>query len=181
MDKPICDAGWLTVSDKTPDVIVDAARAGKVYQVGYHGDRGRWELAFQAACEVGREFEGVDSEALARDFSNTTALLLHKCDTGGGSSGSALLVDEQGTPSIAAINVGTYEQSRVMMSNGEVVHRYRSDTVANTAIAASVLRERIARFNALAVAAAHREAPSAEPDSRSPKPETGTTKHRVAR
>lgn len=181
MDKPVCDRGWLPISEKTLDNVVEEGRKGNVYHVGYHGDRGAWELAFQGACEVGRELDGVDGETLARDFSSTTSLLLHKCDTGGGSSGSALLVDEDGTPSVAAINVGTYEQSRVMMSNGEVVHRYRSDTVANTAIAASMLRERIARFNALPVAAAHQEAPLRRHDVRSPKLATGTRKQRIER
>ncbi len=34
-----------------------------------------------------------------------------------------------------AINVGTYVRSKVLMQNGDVVHRYKSDTIANTAVA----------------------------------------------
>jgi protease YdgD len=37
-------------------------------------------------------------------------------------------------PEVVGINVGTYLQSHVLTQAGEVLHRYRSDTVANTGV-----------------------------------------------
>lgn len=176
LDRPTCTQGFLRISQSKPDEIVEAAREGKVFQVAYHSDRGTWDLAFQGGCEVARQFEGADAEALERDFSSSHALLLHKCDTGGGASGSPLLIDAAGGPEVAAINVGSYEQSRVIMTNGEVVHRFRSDTVANTAVATFVLQDRLTAF-AHEVSVASRQQGRA-PDARSatPRPVTGVGK-----
>ena len=35
------------------------------------------------------------------------------------------------------INVGTYVQSKVLMKDGKVIHRYQSDSVANTGVASA--------------------------------------------
>lgn len=157
LERPACKDGGLRLSEKEPEQVIAAAHDGRVFQVGYHRDLGDREPAYQSACAVEREFEGADGEALARDFASRDALLLHKCDTGGGSSGSPLLLEGPQGPEVAAISVGTYVQSRVILSNGEVVHRFRSDTVANTAVAVGALRRRLASFNAEAQLATRRE------------------------
>ena len=73
-------------------------------------------------------------QTIRRDFANPDQLLLHTCDTGAASSGSPLLVDGPHGPEVVGINVGTYVQSKVIMLNGEVLHRFKSDDVANTGV-----------------------------------------------
>ncbi|MEO1719268.1 MAG: peptidoglycan-binding domain-containing protein, partial [Pseudomonadota bacterium] len=46
------------------------------------------------------------------------------------------LADIGGLPSVLAINVGTYVQTRLMLRGGSVVHRFKATAVANTAVAA---------------------------------------------
>jgi protease YdgD len=78
---------------------------------------------------------------IAGDFADASALILHTCDTGGASSGSPLLVDGPRGPEVVGINVGTYLQSHVLTQDGEVLHRYRSDTVANTGVSTLAFME----------------------------------------
>jgi protease YdgD len=42
-----------------------------------------------------------------------------------------------------AINVGTYVQSKVVMQNGQMTHRQRAETVANTAVNAEAFADKI--------------------------------------
>jgi protease YdgD len=44
-------------------------------------------------------------------------------------------LDTADGPVVVAINVGTYVQSKVIMQNGEVVHRFKASEIANTAVA----------------------------------------------
>ena len=79
-------------------------------------------------------------------------VVLHTCDTGGASSGSPMLIDGPAGPEVIGINVGTYLQSKVLTQRGEVVHRYKSETVANTAVSAGAFRptlEALARADIL--------------------------------
>src|SRR5262249_59870907 len=59
------------------------------------------------------------------------------CDTGGGSSGSPILLDTPQGPQVIGINVGTYEQAKVLMQDGEVKKRLKANTIANTAVASA--------------------------------------------
>jgi protease YdgD len=86
------------------------------------------------ACPLARDYDAASWPAIARDFEDADRLVLHTCDTGGASSGSPLLIDGPNGPTVVAINVGTYVQSRVLMQDGVVVHRYAADNVANTAV-----------------------------------------------
>ena len=54
--------------------------------------------------------------------------------TRAGVVGSPLLIDGPHGPEVVGVNVGTYVQSKVIMLNGEVVHRFKSDDVANTGV-----------------------------------------------
>jgi protease YdgD len=83
---------------------------------------------------------------IASDFADASALILHTCDTGGASSGSPLLIDGPRGPEVVGINVGTYLQSHVLTQNGEVLHRYRSDTIANTGVSTLAFMEQKAHF-----------------------------------
>ncbi len=47
---------------------------------------------------------------------------------------------------MVGINVGTYVQSKVVLLNGEVVHRFKSDDVANTGVNARAFADALAAF-----------------------------------
>jgi protease YdgD len=83
---------------------------------------------------------------IASDFADASALILHTCDTGGASSGSPILIDGPRGPEVVGINVGTYLQSHVLTQAGEVLHRYRSDTVANTGVSTLAFMDQRDRF-----------------------------------
>lgn len=145
---PVCSAGALALSTRTRDQAIDAGQDGRVMLVGFHRDLSLDKLAFEAGCEVEDSFpdRGADAAAVARDFAETRSLLLHRCDTGLGSSGAPLIVETLGGPEVVGLNIGTYHISRVVLSNGSVVKRMGSDPIANTAVSADVLAAALARF-----------------------------------
>lgn len=137
---PICKGRALTISRQPAEALIKLSAAQRVYQVSYHRDFGNWELAYGAPCAIRRSFEGADWKAISKDFADAAHVVLHTCDTGGASSGSPMLIDGAAGPEVVGINVGTYLQSKVLTQRGEVVHRYRSETVANTAVGAGAFR-----------------------------------------
>lgn len=137
---PICKGRALPISRQPAEALIKLSAAQRVYQVSYHRDFGNWELAYGAPCAIRRSFEGADWKAISKDFADAAHVVLHTCDTGGASSGSPMLIDGPGGPEVVGINVGTYLQSKVLTQRGEVVHRYRSETVANTTVGAGAFR-----------------------------------------
>jgi hypothetical protein len=131
---PVCKAGSFKLSRKPVEEVMRLAEAGRIYNVAYHRDLPKWQPMFESGCTVKRNFEDAEWSTISRDFTNPAQLLLHTCDTGGASSGSPLLVDGPEGPEVVGINVGTYVQSKVIMLNGEVLHRFKSDDVANTGV-----------------------------------------------
>ena len=134
LTSPICKGNALPLSRQPAQALVKLSAAQKVYQVSYHRDFGSWDLALGAPCPVRRSFNGADWRAIAKDFADAGHVILHTCDTGGASSGSPMLINGANGPEVVGINVGTYMQARVLTQKGEVVHRYKSETVANTAV-----------------------------------------------
>jgi hypothetical protein len=132
--RPVCRNGGFKLSRKPVEAVMRLSEAGKVYNVAYHRDLPKWQPMFESGCAVKRGFEDADWNLIQRDFTNPAQLLLHTCDTGGASSGSPLLVDGTEGPEVVGINVGTYVQSKVIMLNGAVLHRFKSDDVANTGV-----------------------------------------------
>ena len=119
------------------------SRAGRVFQISYHRDFTQWKPAYSKPCAVARDFDNAEWSTIAPDFLEAERMILHTCDTGGASSGSPLLVETADGPVVAGINVGTYVQSKVVMQNGQVTHRQRAETVANTAVNASAFADRV--------------------------------------
>jgi V8-like Glu-specific endopeptidase len=130
---PVCK-GSFKLSRKPVEEVMRLADAGRVYNVAYHRDLPKWQPMFESGCAVRRNFEDAEWTTIRRDFVNADQLLLHTCDTGGASSGSPLFIDGPDGPEVVGINVGTYVQSKVIMLNGEVLHRFKSDDVANTGV-----------------------------------------------
>jgi hypothetical protein len=146
LSRPLCKNAALPIKLLGADEIVKEANDKKLFQVAFHRDYANWKLAYSKPCEAGRSFPGASRAAIAKDFVDVEQLILHKCDTGGASSGSPLLIDTADGPAVVGINVGTYVQSRVMMRDGQVLHRFKAETVANTGVAASAFKDKINAF-----------------------------------
>ncbi len=144
--QPACKAGTLRISAKPVDEVMKLAEKGRVFNIAYHRDLPKWQPMLGTGCNVKRNFTDADWPTIKRDFSDPDQLLLHTCDTGAASSGSPLLVDGADGPEVVGINVGTYVQSKVIMLNGEVLHRFKSDDVANTGVNAQAFAPRLAAF-----------------------------------
>jgi protease YdgD len=132
--QPACKAGAFKLSRRPVAEVIELAEQDKVFNIAYHRDLPKWQPMLNAGCAVRRNFQDADWATIKRDFADSDQLLLHTCDTGAASSGSPLLIDGRDGPEVVGINVGTYVQSKVIMLNGEVLHRFRSDDVANTGV-----------------------------------------------
>ena len=146
LSAPACTAGGLKIAPRPADEIRDAAKAGRIYQVGFHRDFGFAELTDSGPCPVNREFPSAPAAMIEREFASPEHLLLHHCATGAGSSGAPLLIDGADGPEVVGIGVGTYVISRVALEGDRVVHRYSSDPVANTAVSATAFAEQLESF-----------------------------------
>lgn len=144
--QPACKAGAFKISAKPVDEVMTLADKGRVFNIAYHRDLPKWQPMLNTGCNVRRNFTDADWPTIKRDFYDPDQLLLHTCDTGAASSGSPLLVDGPEGPEVVGINVGTYVQSKVIMLNGEVLHRFKSDDVANTGVNAQTFAARLADF-----------------------------------
>jgi protease YdgD len=139
----ICQKGVLPIKPMPSAAIIKAAAERRIFQVAYHRDLAQWKPAYSQPCTVGRRFGPIDWPTIARDFTSPDQLILHTCDTGGASSGSPLLVDTAEGPTVIGINIGTYEQARVLVQAGQVTHRFKSETVANTGVNAAVFAAKV--------------------------------------
>jgi protease YdgD len=144
--QPLCKAGALKLAPRSVNEVMQLAAEGRVYNVAYHRDLPKWQPTLGRPCEVRRNFTDAPWRTISHDFANASQLILHTCDTGGASSGSPLLVDGPDGPEVVGINVGTYVQSKVVMLNGEVVHRFKSDDVANTGVNGQAFADALAAF-----------------------------------
>ena len=134
LETPACHAGGLALSNaSTGDVRATAARGG-VYQIAMHRDLPDTELRVAEGCALHTSFAQASANALAHDFANPAALLLHTCDTGPGSSGSPMLVDGASGPEVVGINVGTYVISRSIISAVSSPATPDSEPISNTAL-----------------------------------------------
>ena len=132
--QPLCKGGHLPLSRRPVSDVMRLADNRHVYNIAYHRDLPKWQPMLARPCSIRRSFEDTSWSTIRNDFTDPDELLLHTCDTGGASSGSPLLIDGPHGPEVVGVNVGTYVQSKVIMLNGEVVHRFKSDDVANTGV-----------------------------------------------
>jgi Putative peptidoglycan binding domain/Trypsin len=155
--QPICKGGYFKLSRRPVEDVMRLADQGRVYNIAYHRDLPKWQPMIGRDCDVRRNFTDVDWPTIRRDFVNADQLLLHTCDTGAASSGSPLIVDGPNGPEVVGINVGTYVQSKVIMLNGEVVHRFKSDDVANTGVNSQVFAAALDSFRDANLLASQRD------------------------
>jgi hypothetical protein len=131
---PVCASGGLALSDQAPAQIRAAADRGAIYQIAVHADLPDSALRRGGPCDAPASFVSADAATIARDFAAPGAILFHTCDTGGGSSGSPLLIDTPSGPEVIAINVGTYVLSRTVPTAQASGAQPVSEPIANTAI-----------------------------------------------
>lgn len=155
--QPLCAAGTLKISPRPVEEVMRLSAEGRVYNIAYHRDLPKWQPMLARSCRVRRDFEDAPWKTIRRDFSEPGQLILHTCDTGGASSGSPLIVDGADGPEVVGINVGTYVQSKVILLNGEIVHRFKSDDVANTGVNAQAFAAALATFRGADLLASSRD------------------------
>ena len=157
LETPICRGKALPIVVRAPEEILALAAQGRVNQAAFHKDFGHWELALGQGCAIERSFGETLWPAIAKDFSQSEHLILHTCATGGGSSGSPLLVDGPDGPEVIGINVGTYLRSHAILDHGEVKGYAQAQAVANTGVSAAAFAEPFAAFQAEAVPRLHED------------------------
>ena len=148
LDRPVCRGAVLPVVPIPAPEVAARARSGQVFHVAFHRDRLPWRLLYAPGCRIAPAFDQIDREQIERDFRTPDRLLLHRCGTGGASSGSPLLVEGPNGPVVVGINVGTYVQSRVVLQDGSVLFRSKPEAIANTAVNATAFADAIATFTA---------------------------------
>ena len=153
LSRPVCTKGVLEVMPLPVEKLIEASKAGRVFQISYHKDYKQWQPAYSKPCSVERTFAGVAWATIAADFAGAEDLLLHTCDTGGASSGSPLLMETAQGPRVVGINVGTYVQSRTLVHAGDKLEKPVTDAVANTGVAASAFGRQLAAFRAAQILA----------------------------
>ncbi len=157
LDQPVCDGHSLIVDKIAPIRVNRLAARGRLWNVGFHGDLKNWRLAASRNCDVANRMTAAARKQMTRDFSDTSALVLHECDTGLASSGSPLLaISPDDRVKVVAINVGTYQQTRYLVTRGSVTRRFKPATVANTAVSGSAFADQILAFTRADILAAPR-------------------------
>jgi len=144
--RPLCQRGWFKLARHPVADVMRLSAKDQVYNIAYHLDLPKWKPMLDRRCRVRRSFKDADWPTIRHDFTAPDQLLLHTCDTGPASSGSPLLIDGPDGPEVVGINVGTYVQSKVIMLNGEVVHRLKTNDVANTGVNALAFADALASF-----------------------------------
>ncbi|MEO8651213.1 MAG: peptidoglycan-binding domain-containing protein [Hyphomicrobiaceae bacterium] len=153
LDRSICRNGGLAIQPTTSADILAIAQAGRLFNIAYHRDLPTWTPTYSGPCYAGRDFGASEWSTIAPDFESPDQIILHTCDTGGASSGSPVLAEGPRGPVVVAVNVGTYIQSRVVTQQGQVTQRQQTETIANTAVNATVFAEHVATFRAAQILA----------------------------
>lgn len=136
LESPICRFGSLKVESRPVEELIDKSRENKIFHVAYHWDYKHWQLAYSRPCRIELDYNQIKWRLIKKHFIDHDQLLLHTCDTGGASSGSPILLQENpsDTPIVVAINVGTYTRTRILLRQGEVVKKLNPDIIANTGV-----------------------------------------------
>ena len=154
LEAPACKAGGLRLSERATGDVISAVKSGALYQIAVHADLTDTNLRRGTPCAVHGAFPNADEAAIARDFATPSQIVFHTCDTGGGSSGSPMLIDTPLGPEVVAINVGTYVLSRAVTTSKQSGSRAadpaaESQPIANTAIAIAAIKAALAEFTKL--------------------------------
>jgi protease YdgD len=136
LESPICRFGALKVESRPVSELIEKSKQNKIFHVAYHWDYKHWQLAYSRPCRIQLDYDQIKWRLIKKHFIDYDQLLLHTCDTGGASSGSPILLQENPSvaPIVIAINVGTYTRTRILLRQGEVVKKLNPDIIANTGV-----------------------------------------------
>lgn len=153
LDRKGCPGGGLPFAVMSSGDLMGEAAKGRIFQISYHRDWAQWRPAFAKACPVGRDFKAASWKTISSEFVNPESMVLHTCDTGGGSSGSPVFAMTANGPAVVAINVGTYVQSDLPSGKRgrEATAKMEIETVANTAVNAEIFIAHIERLASAAI------------------------------
>lgn len=144
--KPVCHAGGLALHQPAGEPAGAGTR--NLYQVAMHRDLPDTQLRADGPCPLVNDMPDARADLIARDFTDTAAILFHRCDTGPGSSGSPMLVEGQTGWEVAGINIGTYVISHAVVGARAGDEPTGSTPIANTAISADRFADALSRFEA---------------------------------
>ena len=136
LERPVCSFGALKVEPRSVNDLIKESKKSHIFQVAYHWDYKHWQLAYSRPCGIEKDYDQIKWQFIKKHFIDSQQLLLHKCDTGGASSGSPILYRDEDTklPSVVAINVGTYTRTRILLRKGKIVKKLNPDIIANTGV-----------------------------------------------
>jgi peptidoglycan hydrolase-like protein with peptidoglycan-binding domain len=157
IEDPVCRFGVLKVEQRPVGELVQKSTENRIFQVAYHWDYKHWRLAYSRPCAVQRDYDEIQWRLIRKHFVDFDQLLLHKCDTGGASSGSPLLMMPEGgrAPVAIGINVGTYTRTRILLRKGQVVKKLTPDIIANTGVSATAFQHVISELENSTVISSH--------------------------
>jgi protease YdgD len=157
IEDPICRFGALKIDPRPVTELIQKSTENRIFQVAYHWDYKHWKLAYSKPCTVQRDYDEIQWRFIKKHFIDHDQLVLHKCDTGGASSGSPLLMipPQSKVPVAVGINVGTYTRTRILLRKGQVVKKLSPDIIANTGVNATAFEHVIAELENSAVISSH--------------------------
>ncbi|MFK5978652.1 MAG: trypsin-like peptidase domain-containing protein [Rhizobiaceae bacterium] len=136
--RKICGGNVLPLKPITNVEIAKAAKAGKILEVGYHGDRefGK-KLLFTDNCQI----KGVNLKKKRRKPPKIFNPIRHLCDLFQGASGAPMILETDSELSIVAINVAEYYQQKYLKRGRKIIKRYRKKPLYNLAVNVSNFSE----------------------------------------
>lgn len=157
IEDPICRFGVIKVEPQPVTDLIQKSQERRIFQVAYHWDYKHWKLAYSKPCPVQRDYDEIQWRFIKKHFIDHDQLVLHKCDTGGASSGSPLLMipPQSKVPVAIGINVGTYTRTRILLRKGQVVKKLTPDIIANTGVNATAFEHVVSELENSTVISSH--------------------------
>lgn len=136
--RKICGENALPLKPITNVEIAKAAKAGKIFEVGFHGDRefGK-KLLFTNKCKI----KGINIKKKRQKSPKVFSPIRHLCDLFQGASGAPMMLETGSELSIVGINVAEFHQQRYLKRGRKIVKRYRKKPLYNLAVNVSNFSE----------------------------------------
>lgn len=147
LTSPRCEGYELEFADMTNADIRREGRNGRLFMIGFHGDkklRGKW---LSNGCRVRSPSDrGYFLSSQRRLLSRAPHILPHTCDAYQGASGSPIFVGDTDGAKVVAINSGSIGYSRYRRQRNSNKRQFVLSRSTNTAIKAQVFLGGLGRF-----------------------------------
>ena len=142
--KSVCANYSVDLHDASKREIIAAARAKKLFLIGYHGDKKMTDKWMAGTCSI-------VAGKRARRFGNRSGnaqshLLLHTCDATRGASGSPIFMETQDGHAVVAINSGHVYYSKYRRNRNTGKRKVLASGLANTSVKISAFIGGLERF-----------------------------------